>query len=384
VARKILFVNTVEPVVPLYREVFPVLRAAGFEPEALVSACHYREEREPVDALVCRAVWTPRMLRKNRRWCALFYFLIAPLILLTASRSTKVVFLTQPPLFYLLGGALMRLKGNAYYLHVMDLYPELLEAAGWLRKGWVASLLHGISRWVFAGARRVIVIGRCMQDVVQGKMGQSERIAVVENLADRRLASSSDRGEGFRKEMGLEGKLIVLYSGNMGMFHSFDAILEVARRLRFRSDIAFVFVGKGVRRKEVEAAIEEGAENIILLGHQSPERFADIMAAGDLHFISLREEFDGLLVPSKLYGSLAVGRPVVFEGSSNAEIARVIEEEACGTVVPPGTADELERQLLAYATNRKRIELEGARARRAYTGRYRPEVLVERYVQALL
>lgn len=382
-AKKILFVNTFEPVVPLYRDVFPKLEIAGIQPIAIVSACQYRLEEWQLAVKNLKQVWVPRPCRKNRRLCALFYYFACPFVLAAASSDTRIVFLSQPPLFYILGSAIARLKGNRYYLHVMDLYPDLFEKSGWLAGNFLSKWIKKASATAFSGAEKVITIGRCMKGIVCERGAAIEDVMVVENWPDRMLEQQAGNGSSFRKEYELEGKLVVMYAGNMGQFHLFDTILSVANRLRNRKDIVFVFIGRGSRRPELEAAVRDGADNIVLLDHQTAADFAGMLAAGDVHFVSLRKEFSGLVVPSKFYGILAVGRPVVYEGAADGEVARVINEEQCGAVAETGDDRQLETILTRYLEDRTRVVEDGRNARVAYERRFRGSELAQRYADLI-
>lgn len=381
---RILFVNTFEPVVPLYRDVFPFLEESGAQPVALVSTCQYRGDagiyRYPDGA----SVWVPRGLRGRRRWCAIFYYLIAPFHLLLCPAGTRIVFLSQPPLFYVVGALIARWRGNRYYLHVMDLYPDLLSQLGVLGGGLLSRLINRASDKAFARAEKVITIGRCMRSVVQTKGVADEKLLVIENWAANDLRFDSAGREQFRKRHGLDGKLVVMYAGNMGRFHSFDTILAVANRMRDRSDIAFVFVGQGVRRVEIEKAIASGANNVLLMGHQPGDMLPPVLSAGDIHFVSLRRGFEGLMVPSKFYGVLAMGRPVIYEGNEVGEVARVIAEERCGEVIDPGDVAALVDAVLGYLEDGSKVAEQGGRARQAYDTRFHPDVLARRYARAIL
>lgn len=381
---KILFVNTFEPVVPLYRDVFPCLEELGVEPVALISTCQYRGDGDIQEGRERALVWVPRCLRARRRWCAIFYYVIVPFRLLLSSSSTRIVFLSQPPLLYVIGSVIARWRGNRYYLHVMDLYPDLLLRLGVFGDGLLSKWVNTASAKAFARAEKVITVGRCMQSVVRDKGVPAEKLLVIENWPEKVVGPDPVGSEEFRKVHGLTDKLVVMYSGNMGRFHSLATILTVARRMQDRSDVAFVFVGQGVRRVEIEEAIADGVNNVVLMGHQPLDMFTTVLNAGDVHFVSLREGFEGLMVPSKFYGVLAAGRPVVYEGSDVGEVARVIVEERCGVVVSPGDVRALEQSLLDYLEDGEKVAEQGARARAAYETRFYPDVLVRRYVDAIM
>ena len=270
-----------------------------------------------------------------------------------------------------------------YYLHVMDLYPDLFVQSGIVRDGVISRLIERYSVAAFSGADRIVVIGRCMQGFMLNKGIDPDKVRIVENWPESTLADDRYSGGGFRERHGLKNKFIVMYSGNMGRFHTFQTILEVARRFETRPDVVFVFVGSGVRRKEVEKAATT-ATNLFLFDYQPVELLGDMLAAADVHFISLAQSATGLMVPSKFYGVLAAGRPVVYEGSVNSELARVIQEEGCGGIVPEGESETLERCLTEYIQNPDLASSHGRRSRLAYENRFEREHLADRYAEIIL
>lgn len=381
--KSVLFINTFTPVVPLYRDVFPLLIKNGVQPKAMISACQYRScnDDEALSQWSMR-LWVPNFVRKRRRWGAVLYWLVAPIIILMM-RKQYIVFLTQPPLLYIVGAWIARLRGMSYCVHVMDLYPDLLFKEDIYRNNLIVKALNSMAGNVLCNADRVIVLGRCMRDVVLSKGVKPERISIVENWPEQSLAESDADGQLFRRQHGLIGKKVIMYSGNMGRFHRFDSILSVAARFKNHPDIVFVFIGHGVRRGEIDNMAKKSG-NILVFDHQPDDRFGDILAAADLHFVSLRAGYEGLMVPSKFYSILASGRPVIYEGCSGGEIARVIAEEECGVVIEPGDMDSLEKSISDYASNPSKIAEEASRARRAYERRFERTTLAKRYVSVLL
>jgi len=151
---------------------------------------------------------------------------------------------------------------------------------------------------------------------------------------------------------------VVLYSGNMGRAHDLQTVLQVARSMREAPEVVFVFIGDGHLRGEVEAAARE-LPNVRLLPYQPRERLTESLSAGDVHVVTQRDEVLGLVEPSKLYGALAVGRPVLYVGPAGSEAARTIQVEGLGEVVAVGDAvgarAALERLLARPAGDAARI-----------------------------
>jgi glycosyltransferase involved in cell wall biosynthesis len=175
-----------------------------------------------------------------------------------------------------------------------------------------------------------------------------------------------------------------MYSGNMGVAHHFDDILEVARRRRDDPRLVFAFIGDGMRRTEVEAFRERHRlENICLLPYQSADRLALSLGAGDVHFVSLREGFEGLVVPSKSYGIMAAARPILYQGGRSGEIAKMILEHGIGEVVAEGDADALERVIATLSDDPIRTARLGCRAREVLQRHYSRDAALDHYRRVL-
>jgi glycosyltransferase involved in cell wall biosynthesis len=211
----------------------------------------------------------------------------------------------------------------------------------------------------------------------------TEKLHLIPNWMDERVVHPVDpTSNRLRKEWELEGKFVVLYSGNMGVSHYFDDILAVAEQLREYEDIVFVFIGDGARRDEIKGGIEERQlRNVLLQPFQDIDLLAHSLSVGDLHLVTLREAFTGLVVPSKSYGILAAGRPILYQGRRDGEIARMILEEDVGTVVSCGDVDSLRKTIVKYANSPGWRREQGERARELAEGKYSRTQSVRKYVE---
>jgi glycosyltransferase involved in cell wall biosynthesis len=191
-------------------------------------------------------------------------------------------------------------------------------------------------------------------------------LATIPNWArpERILPLSHDRNS-FRREHALNGRFVVMYSGNIGLAHNFEAILEAATLLQgVEPDLLFLFVGNGPRLLWVrEESARRGLTNLRFIESQPREHLAESLNAADVHLVSLRDELCGLVVPSKFYGIAAAGRPVVFLGPANCEVAREIVREQCGSVLPAATGAGLVKSLRGWRADPAARSAAGARAR---------------------
>ena len=265
------------------------------------------------------------------------FFLSAAARVLFSRRQDVVVAMSTPPLVATLGVMLRRLRGTRFVYWLQDVYPELAIAFGVVRAGSAtARVLDGISRLTLRSADAVVVLGEAMAERVRAKGIDPSRVHVVPNWADERVLRPVQReGNAFRRAHDLAGKRVVLYSGNMGRAHDVATLLGAARLLRGEPDLVFLFVGEGAKRAEVEAGARE-LPSIRLLPYQPREGLSESLSAGDVHVVTQSNFTVGLIEPSKLYGAMAVGRPVLFIGPAGTEAAQTVEHEGIGEVVACG------------------------------------------------
>ena len=188
-----------------------------------------------------------------------------------------------------------------------------------------------------------------------------------------------------RREWGLDGKFVVCYSGNMGRVHEFDTILGAAQRLASKAEaIGFLFIGGGAQRRMVEDEVRRrGLPNVQFRPYQDRAGLSFSLGVGDVHLVSQRPEVEGYVFPSKLYGILAAGRPLVFIGDREGEISLLVEREGIGVAVRQGDAAGLADQLLRLAGDAVLREAMGARARALLCERYDKKIAFKAWLELL-
>jgi colanic acid biosynthesis glycosyl transferase WcaI len=372
------------------------LAAEGNEVSVIASSNRYEasgrgslSSRETVGGVAVRRVWASSLGKGSylsRLSDQLFFCVGATSAALFAPRADTVVLLTNPPLFATLGLLLKRIRGERFIYVVMDLYPDVaVRSRLFAESSWLNRMLRKLTEVTLRGADRVVVLGDCMREEVLRYGTDAERIAVIRNWVDERtLQPARDKANPFRQRHGLQDKFVVMYSGNMGVAHRFDDLLEVALRLRERPDLVFVFVGGGARREEITRFREVNRlENLLLLPYQDQADLSHSLSAGDVHFVSLRAGFEGLVVPSKVYGTMAAGRPTIYQGAADGEVARMITAHGIGKVVEEENADALESAILRLYGDRALARRMGDRARTVLCDGYSREQAMKSYVALL-
>ncbi len=295
--------------------------------------------------------------------------------------------MTEPPLILNTVIRLQRQLGGRIIHHVDDLYPDLAIALGSLpRRGPIPTLLGRWAREGLVKCDHVLALGECMARVLKQKGVVDERLTITPPWADGNRLTPLDHGKnGFRREIGIaSGQLVVMYSGNMGIGHRFETILAAALSLSANDQIQFVFIGDGAKKTQIEAFRQaHNLKNIMMLPYQPRERLRETLSAGDIHLISLDAKVQGFIVPSKLAGILAVGRPAVFVGDQENSIAAAILRENCGYVIPEGDAGQLANileGLLKSPEDRRRL---GESARNLFAREYDRAVVVPKIIACI-
>lgn len=375
--RRVRFFNTFEPVTSFYRDLLPELTRHSFECLVVISSAAYRSERPTLHLSTKNpliryqrmpAVFSEASSRLAKITAAGLYVMFASLVSLVGRSVDVNFFMTQPPLYSIWGMALKMIRSQKYVCLLMDVYPDVVIESGFLRRnGLIAKATQAMIRASWRHADAVIVIGRCMaQRVIDARVDPS-RVHQIHNWSDENHVHPVPANENpLRTEIGLQDKFVVLYSGNMGVSHTFDEILEVAKELKDDSRIVFLFVGRGSRKKEIERAVQKDQlTNVRLMPFQPPERLAQSLSLADLHLVTLRRGFEGLVVPSKTYGAMASGRPILYIGDLSGEIARMIVEQQVGIAIPVCDPASVRVQILAYLDDPDRRAREGENALQA-------------------
>lgn len=290
--------------------------------------------------------------------------------LLVGPRPDVVVALTTPPMIAYLALLVRRVRPFKLAFWSMDVYPDIAYELGALKRGSFAGRLFGrMSGAVLRSSDVVIALGETMAARLR-QLGAS-RVEVVHNWADEDAIvprTAIDRPP--RAEWGWQERFVILYSGNLGLAHEFDTVLAAARRLASTMpNVLFAFVGVGPRLKEVREAARD-LPNVELRDYVDRSRLGDTLTAADLHLVTLRPNMPGLLVPSKIYGILAAGRPTIYVGPETGEIADILREGNCGTTVPNGDVDRLLAVIRDYACDPFRRDREGEGARAIFERRF--------------
>ena len=344
-------------------ELVECLVADGHQVTVLSGARRVGRENVGADGNVeVRRVWSTHFGRKSLLAQltdhAAFCLGSAWVLLWLRQRPERIVALTPPPFLSLLARVMSKFHGGNHGHWVMDLYPDVLVAAGMISKaGVIAQTIGFLTRLGFGGNRCAFVstLGLDMAERGRRYLPEGQKMEVLPLWALKEV--SSVRGEAvraWREKWGWETDVLVLmYSGNMGLGHRFKDFLQVAELIRGEADkhlpsashpskLCFVFTGDGKRKKEIEDFVARRPDGLVSVGNHVPRSdLAVHLASADVHLVSLDPAWDGTMSPSKLQGIFAAGRPVIFVGTRTCAIGQWILESGGGWVVEPGDIESL-------------------------------------------
>jgi colanic acid biosynthesis glycosyl transferase WcaI len=293
------------------------------------------------------------------------YFGSACLAGFRLGRPDVVVALTDPPIIGL-AAWMSHLRYRAPLVMAFnDLFPEVAALLPDFHSSTINATLQGVNRFLVRRAAVNVALGATMRRrLIEDKGAPPDRTVIIPSWADTSSIAPGERENAFRREHGLSGRFVVMHSGNLGLAQSLETIVEAAALLRAEPDIHFVFQGEGVSKPLLEARVRAlGLTNVTFLPFAPKARLGESFAAADMFIISLQRGLAGYIVPSKLYGVLASGRPYVAAVEDSCEVAELTRTHGCGLVVEPGHAGQLADRIRQLHRDRDLADRTGAAAR---------------------
>lgn len=346
--------------------------------------------RETIRGVKVRRTYTTRFGRTHLAGRALdyasFYLTATVQLLRIVRRQDVLVVKTDPPMLSLVGALIRFLTGVRLVNWLQDIFPEV---ASRLALSPLPEALESLLRAGRDSSLRVaqvnVVLGTRMRDYLGSRGIAARCIRISENWADERSVFPVPASESaLRKRLGLCDGFVVAYSGNLGRAHDEQTLLQAAELLRGEPGLDFLMIGGGAKMRALEdQARARGLRNFHFLPYQPRHALNDILAAGDVHIASLLPQLEGLIVPSKVYGILAAGRPIIFIGDPQGEVPRLVGSAGAGLAVAIGDGEGLRDALLRLKGGRDELQAMGAAARRLFEARYTLSAAVDRWRELL-
>lgn len=308
---------------------------------------------------------------------------LSVLFKLIIKRSTGLIVVhTTPPLLAILVVGIAKLKREKVVYILMDIFPDGLIRLGKVSpKNPFIRLWKNLHRKALIGSLRVIAIGRDMANWVRDEVPNlpNERLKVIPLWQDERLISPVDFLKNpFVLKHNISDYFVVQFSGNMGLWNDLETVgRAVAEGI---DGVKFVFIGDGIRKKELVSAMGEKVNECLFLPFLENDDYAYSVTACHCGLVTLRSEAVGMGVPSKIFGIMAAGMPVLAVAPMSSELALIVKESDCGLVVEPGDHLGLLQSILFLKENEEiRVKM-GLNARLAFEKKYTISKGVENYI----
>lgn len=336
-----------------------------------------------------------------------FYASAARTLWQLAERGDVVVAKTDPPMLSVIAAPIARARRAHLINWLQDLFPEVAQQSH-VGHGHFMQLIYRALASLRSHSLRSsalnVVIGQRMATNVRALGVNAERISIIHNWADGDAIKPVHHGTNhLRSKWDLHGKFVVGYSGNLGRAHDYRTFLEAIRLteaamrpetdLKSASnpdkptrvpDIRWLFLGGGANRKRLQnEASQFGLQTVQFRNYEPRENLSESLSAADLHLATLNPNLEGLIVPSKIYSIGAAGRPTIFVGDEDGEVARMLKQDGSGYTVAPGDGAGLAAYVLELARNSTRNEAMGKNARRAFERAYDVKRAIAEWSEAI-
>jgi glycosyltransferase involved in cell wall biosynthesis len=370
----------------------------GYKVEVLTSSRDYEStktryyKKEKYNGINITRIWNTGFGKTSKigRLLDFITFNIALFLRLVTIKKRKyslIIGMTSPPLISFLGVIAAHLKKAKFLYWVMDLQPELSIATGYIKNGSIASnVLLRLGDYIFKRADSVIALDRYMKDYIVNRGGDYARISVIPVWPVMKEIYTGERSENpFRKENNFGDKIVVMYSGNHSVVHPLDTLLEAILNLRYDNRFLFVFIGGGVRKKDVsDFKAKHNLNNILQMGYQERERIHLSLSSADIHVVVQGNDCIGFTHPNKIYGAMFIGRPILYIGPDPSHISDILKKSPKNLSVSHGEGEKLEKELLNFADMDEEYRIKVGIDNRSYVkDRFTRELLAGEMIEVI-
>jgi len=295
-----------------------------------------------------------------------------------------VILMTDPPLLNIIATPLVKINNGVVINWIQDLFPEVAISAGVLsEKRWISNFLTKKRNQSLNNASKNIVIGNQMSDYLV-RSGVNNIVMIPNWASGENIYPVSIADNYLRSKWGLQNKFVIGYSGNLGVAHDVQTILEVIKSLRHNPYICFLFIGEGSGMEKIKMVVHDaGYSNVLFKPYQARENLHFSLSVSDVHWMTLSPSMEGYIVPSKFYGILAASRPVIFVGDNDGEIASDIERIKCGFSINIGDVKGFVDVVKYLYKSQDVANAMGEKGRRDFENKYDFKIVSETFYELL-
>lgn len=284
--------------------------------------------------------WKGNLLGRFINW---FTYTALSFLAALVIKPSLMVACTDPPFLGIIAMVISRLKSAPFIYNTRDLYPDVAIELGKLKRGFLSCMFDYLNKKALYAAAIVVPLGQSMEDRLISKGVPKERIRVIPDWVDTSMIKPIPKKENpLAEKFGLADKFVIMYSGNIGLSQDFSLILRSITTVKSELPFYLVFIGEGsVKEKLIHEVKSLGLKNVMFLSYQPLETLSFSLGLADLHLIPLKKGMAGTIVPSKVYGIMAAGRPYLAITDKESEPARIALEFKCGLWTEPENSKAL-------------------------------------------
>ena len=319
---------------------------------------------------------------------SLSYFISVLFKLLSSKDRYPLLIVSNPPFLSIAGFLLRKIRGQRYIFLIHDIYPDIAIKLGYLgENSIIAKIWNKVNYQALRDAKEVIVLGEYMAETLEKKYFgmDNPKIKIVHNWADEEfILPIKKENNWFAKKYDLINKLVILYSGNIGLSQDLTTIVRAADKLRNYEEILFLFIGDGGELNKLKEMVKENnLTNVKFLPYQPKEYLPYSLTSSDISIVALERGIEGLAVPSKIYGILASRRAVLGLVGENSEVADIIENAECGFRVDQGDVNGLVEKIKYIYKNPEILRNMGKNSREYFEEHFTRRQMTRKYYKIL-
>ncbi|SEN61313.1 glycosyltransferase family 4 protein [Paenibacillus sp. OV219] len=350
----------------------------------------YYEEMNGVKVIRIRVPEFTKSSKLSRVKNIVSYFVGAMIATFKAGKMDYVYSISQPPI---LGGLIgvwgKWVKRAKYIYNIQDFNPEQTIAVKYSDNKLILNAMLWFDKFSSRSADKVILVGRDMVETLKARF-QGKKVpnhTFINNWINEKeiypLPADHEQVLAFKRKYGLVNKFVIMYSGNIGLYYDLENMMPVIKRFKDRNDVVFAFIGEGsVRHQLISYKEKHDLENVVFIPYQKKSDLIYSLNAGDVHWCINAQGIKGISVPSKLYGIMAAGKPILGVLEQGSEARLIMEESQCGYVTEPGSYNEVEaiiNRLLSEKDSSVRSEM-SERARAYLVKNLTKDVSINKYI----
>ncbi|MGY5238261.1 glycosyltransferase family 4 protein [Clostridium tertium] len=353
---------------------------------------YYFENINDIKVIRVRVPEFSKENKKSRIVNLLAYFFRAIFATFKRGKQDYVFSISQPPI---LGGILgvigKYIKGAKFIYNIQDFNPEQTMAVGYSKNKLLLGFVMWLDKLSCKVSDKVIVVGRDMQQTLKDRFKNKKvpNNTFINNWINEKdiypLPSDNEKVLEFKRKYGLENKIVIMYSGNIGLYYDLENLIKVIGRFKDRKDVVFAFVGDGtVKQKLVDYVNENNLTNVKFIQYQPKEDLIYSLNAGDIHWVVNAKGIKGVSVPSKLYGVMAAGKTVLGVLEEGSEARFIIEECGCGVCIEPGKYDVIYEKIVYILNDIDNYKKIGFRGKEYVDKFIKKDVAIEKYKREII